>query len=292
MNYDVAVIGTGPAGIQAGMHSSRKKASTVLIGKIQNSAAFGTHIENHFGAIGKASGEELLKDGLSKAKTFGCTHIEENVLSIERSEGMFKITTESSELTAKAVVLAPGIHRNKLNVPGEKEFIGKGVSYCASCDCNFYKGKTVAVVGNESEAAASAELMTKYASKTYWVFTELDVSEEMVNNAKNAGVVMIDESVRTINGRDKVTSITFGDGSAVNVEGVFIELGGRSSADLAMDVDIMPTVDGLIPVDHECRTSAEGVFACGDVTGKPWQVAKAAGQGLIAGTNAAEFARN
>lgn len=292
MEFDVVIIGAGPAGIQAGMHSSRKKASTMIIGKIDNSGMFGAHIENHFGAIGKADGAAMLKEGLAKARQFGCAVLDENVTSAARQDGRFVLTTESGNaITAKSVILASGISRNKLGVPGEKEFMGKGVSYCAACDANFYKGKRVAVVGDESEAAASAELMTKYASSTYWIAKDMDVSDHMIKKTEDAGAKIIRMALRSINGKDKVGSMTLADGSEIELDGVFIELGGRSSADLAMDLDIMPDISGLVKVDPECRTGAEGVFACGDMTGRPWQVAKAVGQGCIAGTNAADYAK-
>jgi len=292
MNVDVAIIGSGPAGIQAGIHSSRKKADTVIVGRIENSAMFGTHVENHFGASGKADGTELLNEGLDKAKQFGCKVINENIISAFREGDVFKLVTESDEeIIAKAVVIASGVHRNKLGIPGEKEYFGRGVSYCASCDCNFYKGKTVVITGSESEAAASAELMTHYAKETYWVSDAVKASEVMVRKALDAGVKMVKDLVKSVNGVEKVTSIVLGNGSEIRTDGLFIELGGRSSADIAMDLDVIPNTEGIIRVDGGFRTSASGVFACGDVTGKPWQVAKAVGEGAVAGINAADHAR-
>ena len=292
METEITIIGAGPAGIQAGIHAARKKVSAVIVGKTENSAAYGTHIENHFGALGKADGTEMLKDGIGKAERFGCRILNENVVSLSKDGNVFRAVTESgAEIVSKAVILASGTSRNKLGVPGEKELLGKGVSYCASCDCNFYKGKTVVVVGDESEAAASAELMTKYASKTYWVIGDVKVSEVMLNKAKASGAETVKGRVKTINGKTKVESVTLDSGRSIKADGVFIELGGRSSSDLAMDLDLLPGADGSVAVDRGCRTKVAGVYACGDITGKPWQVAKAAGEGAVAGTNAAEMVR-
>ena len=290
MIFDVAVIGAGPAGIQAAIHASRKKAKTVIIGKVENSALSGAHIENLFGAPGTADGSDLLNEGMKKAESFGCSIIAENVVSAENKNGTFVLKTESGSVTSKSVVLATGIHRNKLNVPGEKEFFGKGVSYCASCDCNFYKKKTVVIVGDESEAVSSAILMTKYASQVYWITERPRVSDVMIKEAAAAGVKTVTAKLISINGKDRVEKVTL-DSKEIQTDGVFIELGGRSSADLAMDMDIMPDIDGTISVDKECKTSSKGVFACGDITGKPWQAAKAVGEGAIAGLNAADFAK-
>jgi len=292
MDADVTIIGAGPAGIQAGMHASRKKVSVVIIGKIENSAAYGTHVENHFGAIGKADGTKMLEDGIRKAERFGCRVLSENVISVSKEEEGFLTVTESDiSIRSRTVILASGIQRNTLGVPGEKELLGNGVSYCASCDCNFYKGRTVAVIGDESEAASAAELMTRYASRTYWVIGHVMVSDIMIKKAEASGVEITRGFVRSIDGSSRVESLTLDDGRSIRTDAVFIELGGRSSSDLAMDLDILPNPDGTVEADGRCRTSVPGVYACGDIAGRPWQVAKAAGQGTVAGTEAADHVR-
>ena len=291
MQVDVLIIGAGPAGIQAAIHSARKKVSVLLVGKPSNSAMYGTHIENYFGLDGTAEGNELLKTGMEQAKSFGCKVLEENITSSSRQGEIFVLTTENDEtIEAKTVIIATGISRKKLGVPGEKELFGKGVSYCASCDCNFYKGKTVVIVGDETEAAVSAELMTRYATKVYWVVGDISASENVVKKAKDAGVEMVNGKVESINGDARVGSVTVS-GKEIQTDGVFIELGAKSAVDLAMDMDVMPEMDDSIKVKEDCSTEVPGVFACGDVTGKPWQVAKAVGQGAVAGISAADYVK-
>lgn len=291
MRFDVAVIGCGPGGIQAAIHASRAKVSVALIGKTSNSAVSGTHIENYLG-IREIAGDELLDVGMSQAETFGARHFSLNVTSASKTNDGFSVVLEDgTTLEVSAVVLATGISREKLGVPGENELFGKGVSYCASCDCNFYKGRIVAIVSGETEAAVSAELMTRYASKTYWVSESVEASDVVRQRALDAGAELIPASVVRIVGDDKVRSIELSDGSSVDVDGVFIELGAKSSADLAMDLDVMPEMDDSVKVDSSCATSVPGVFACGDVTGRPWQVAKAVGQGNVAGTSAARYVK-
>lgn len=288
---DVLIIGTGPAGIQAAIHAARKKVSVLMVGKPSNSAMSGTHIENYFGLSGTSDGNELLRTGLEQARSFGCSVLEENIVSSSREGDVFRLTTENDEtVEAKAVIIATGISRKKLGVPGEKELFGKGVSYCASCDCNFYKGRTVVIVGDETEAAVSAELMTRYASKVYWVIGKVSASENVVKKAEDAGVEMVSGKVESINGDVRVTGVTVS-GKEIATDGVFIELGAKSAADLAMDMDVMPEMDDSIKVKDDCSTEVPGVFACGDVTGKPWQVAKAVGQGAVAGISAADYVK-
>ena len=292
MIADVVIIGSGPAGIQAAIHSSRKKANTILIGKPANSAISGAHVENYFGVAGVVDGNALLQIGSEQARSFGCKMIEQNVVDAEGSNGAFTITIESGEIIeARTVILATGVSRVKLNVPGEKELLGKGVSYCATCDCNFFKGVPVAIIGNESEAAISSTMMTRYASKVYWVSDGLDVDTALVLKAKEAGVEIIDSRAVAIIGDTEVTSLRLKENVEIPVKGVFIELGGKSSENIAMDLGMFPETDDTIRVNDRCETTVAGVFACGDVTGKPWQVAKAVGQGSIAGANAADHSK-
>ena len=292
MDCDVAIIGCGPAGIQAAIHAARRKVSVVLIGKPGNSAMNGARIENYFGIPGAMNGDMILKNGMSQAKIFGCKILEKNIISASNEGPSFQLTTEDDEdIHAKSVIIATGISRKELNVPGEKTLYGKGVSYCAVCDCGFYRGKTVLIIGDETEAAVSAELMTRYASKVYWVYRTINASQNVVIKASNAGVEMINSDVKSIIGSERVESVILEDGSTIQTDGVFIELGAKSSADIAMDLDVIPRTDDTIKVDDRCATDVPGVFACGDVTGKPWQVARAVGQGCVAGTSAAEYVK-
>lgn len=288
---DVLIIGAGPAGVQAAIHAVRRKVSVLLVGKPSNSAMSGTHIENYFGVSGTVEGDAMLSTGLEQARSFGCRILEENIISSSRDGSGFILTTENDEtIEAKAVIIATGISRKRLGVPGEKELFAKGVSYCASCDCNFYRGKVVTIIGDETEAAVSAELMTRYASKVYWIVGDIAASDNVVNKAKAAGVQIIKGKAESINGDGKVSSITVS-GETIPTDGVFIELGAKSAADLAMDMDVMPEMDDSIKVKEDCSTEVPGVFACGDITGKPWQVAKAVGQGAVAGISAADYVK-
>ncbi|MCQ2086399.1 MAG: NAD(P)/FAD-dependent oxidoreductase [archaeon] len=293
LQTDVAIIGAGPSGIQASIHVSRKKITATVIGKPASSAIQGAKIENYFGFFGEIKGSEILNESIRQAKSFGVNFINSNVVSSVNEQHTFKFITEDDNvIRSKAVIIAAGISRKELGVPGEKKLFGKGVSYCASCDCNFYKGKTVAVIGNDTESAMSAELMTHYAHKVYWIFSNIKASQSVVNKAINSGAVAINGKIKSINGDEKVNSISISNGNKVAVDGVFIELGAKSAADIAMDIGVMPNIDDTITVDHNCFTGIRGVFACGDITGKPWQVAKAVGQGAVAGIAASDFIKS
>lgn len=291
METDVLVIGSGPAGIQAAIHASRRKVSVVVAGRPSASAAAGTELDNYFGT-GLVSGDRLIEEGVRQAESTGAVFSGQNVISSSREGEAFRFVLEDgTEVVSKAVVIATGISRKKLGIPGEKELFGKGVSYCAVCDCNFYKGRRAVIVGNESEAATSAEMMTGYASETSWVAWDVQASPVLVEKAEAAGVRFYGSKPRAIVGEAKVEALELEDGTTIPTDGVFIELGARSAADIAMDLDVMPEMDDTIKVGTDCATEVPGVYACGDVTGKPWQVAKAVGQGCVAGTNAAAFVK-
>ena len=291
METDVLVIGSGPAGIQAAIHASRRKVFVVVAGRPSASAAAGTEMDNYFGT-GLVSGDRLIEEGIRQAESTGAVFSGQNVISSSRDGEAFRFVLEDgTEVVSKAVVIATGISRKKLGIPGEKELFGKGVSYCAVCDCNFYKGRRAVIVGNESEAATSAEMMTGYASETSWVAWDVQASPVLVEKAEAAGVRLYGSKPRAIIGETKVEALELEDGTTIPTDGVFIELGVRSAADIAMDLDVMPEMDDTIKVGTDCATEVPGVYACGDVTGKPWQVAKAVGQGCVAGTNAAAFVK-
>jgi thioredoxin reductase (NADPH) len=292
MDYDVAIIGCGPSGLQAAIHAARKKVKVVVLGKHQNSALTKAKIENIFG-IPTAEGISLLDIGMEQARKFGAEILVEDVMDLNREGDLFVMNTDKmNTVRSKIVILAPGISRVKLNVEGEKEFHGLGVSYCAACDCHFFKNKTVAVIGNGSMAAASALILREYASKVYWVAKENNASEELNAKLKATDIeVLIPAWPFKILGTDVVNGLELTDGTMLNVNGVFIELGARGSADLAMDVGLVPDENGFIKVDPDCQTGQKNVLACGDVTGTPWQLAKAIGQGCVAGTNAANIIR-
>ncbi|MGI5965063.1 MAG: NAD(P)/FAD-dependent oxidoreductase [Candidatus Methanomethylophilaceae archaeon] len=291
METDVIIIGAGPAGIQAAMHVSRRKVGAVLIGKPANSASYGAEIENYFG-VSSSKGSEMLKTGIKQAVSFGTEFLEENVVHSNRKGKTFTVRTETGkEINAKAVIVATGISRVKLGIPGEKEFVGKGVSYCSVCDCNFYKGKSVAVIGDDTEAALSADMMTKYASKVYWVTEGSSAAKVLIEKASMSGALIKNAKAKEIKGDSQVRTLVLDDGSELEVDGIFIELGAKSAADIVLDMDLMPELDDTIKVDSKCATKIPGLFACGDVTGKPWQMARAVGQGCIAGLSAADYVK-
>ena len=292
-NYDVIILGTGPAGLQAAIHAARKKVSVLVMGKETKSSLFHAHVEN-FCCIFNITGEEILNVGRQQAANFGADLLEEDVLNILPDGQQFKIISESgTELHTKSLIVATGTARNKLGVAGEKDFLGRGVSYCVECDANFFKGEDVAVVGGASAAAGGALTLLDYAKTVNLIYEQLDVTDALATELKKSNVVIhADAKVQEISGDTGVKEIILADGSKIAVTGVFIELGARGVMELAAHIGIQFDDEmKYIDTNKKMETNVPGVFAAGDICGPPWQMAKAVGEGCVAGIAAATYAK-
>jgi len=292
--YDVVILGTGPAGLQAAIHAARTKVSVLVLGREHKSSLYRAHIENYC-CLEKISGEEILDQGVEQAKKFGTHFLSEDVIKTQQEGDRFVISTESQRnITTNALVLAMGISRNRLGIPGEKEFLGKGVSYCVDCDANFYKGAKVAVVGNESAAVSGALTLLFYADEVHLVAEDLRVTERLQYQIEESAVRFHSgKKVKEILGKNAVEGIILDDGERLEVEGVFIETGAKGAVELAatLGVALDPEKYQYIVVDKKQQTNVPGIFAAGDICGPPWQMAKAVGEGCVAGLTAAAYAK-
>ncbi len=292
--YDVVIIGAGPAGIQAAIHASRKKTSVLVLGRTGNSALHGAHIENYAFVAGVSIGAGLLEIGLEQARNFGAEISPEDVLKITQEDALFSIELESGRsVGARTVIFCMGVSKKKLGVAGEKEFAGKGVSYCVDCDANFYRGATVAVAGDRSAAVDGALTLLDYAAKVYLVAAELNVSEELLERLKASQVECIESAVQQINGDRVVNSLLLANGATLEAEGVFIELGSKGALELATQIGVQLDTESFkyIETNRRQETNIPGVYAAGDIVGPPYQMAKAVGEGCVAGMEAATYAR-
>jgi thioredoxin reductase (NADPH) len=291
--YDVVILGTGPAGLQAAIHAARKKAAVLVLGKESKSSIYHHHVENYC-CILSTTGEDIIKAGRQQAVSFGAELVDEDVLSLAAADGRFRIRLESgSDISAGAVILATGTSRNRLGVPGEKELLGRGVSYCVECDCNFYKGNDVAVVGAGSAAASGALTMLAYARSVHLVCRKLEVNESLAGELRRSAVILHEQTqVKEIAGKESVEGVVLEDGVQLPVQGVFIELGAKGVMELAglLGVQLDDEMK-YIQTNKKMETSVLGIYAAGDITGPPWQVAKAVGEGCVAGLEAAGYAK-
>lgn len=292
-DYDVVILGAGPAGIQAAIHAARRKASVLVLGKEDQSSIYHHHIEN-YAFLFKTTGDEMLKVGMEQAKNFGAEFLKEDILKILPNESGFEFVAEGGlHISGRALIIATGTGRNRLGVPGEKEFLGKGVSYCVDCDGNFYRGEDVAVVGSQSAAVDGALTLAEIAGRVHLVCDALKVPDALARRLSESKVQVHTGTVaKEIIGKEQVTGLVLSDGSELSLAGVFVELGAKGLLELAGSLGVrLDDEMKYIRTDKKQATNIPGIFAAGDICGPPWQLAKAVGEGCVAGIEAATYAK-
>jgi len=296
VDFDVLILGSGPAGLQAAVHAARAKVKVAVLGRAEKSSLYKAHIENYCCMTTTLLGSEILEQGRLQAEKFGATFYDADVLSLSReSDGRFHMVLESSDvLTAWAVILSMGISRNRLNVPGEKEFLGRGVSYCVECDANFFRGDKVVVAGEESAACSGALHLLLIASEVHMVYSKLKVNDRLSYQIERSAIIgHPNRSIRAIKGSSGVESVLLDNGETIETAGVFIELGAKGALELAsgLGVALDPESMRYIVANKKQETNIPGIYAAGDICGPPWQMAKAVGEGCVAGMEASAYAR-
>jgi len=295
--FDVIILGSGPAGLQAAVHAARSRASVAVLGRVHKSSLYKAHIENYCCMENTLSGGEMLEQGKSQAEKFGAHFSEYDVLDVSREEnGRFAIQLESGEtLVAWSLILAMGISRNRLNVHGEKDFLGRGVSYCVECDGNFFRNEVVVVVGNESAACSGALNLLLLAREVHLVYDRLDVGDHLRYQIERSGIHRYPgRGIKAILGKNSVEAVLLDNDQRLNAAGVFIELGAKGAIELSskLDVALDPASMKYIATNKRQETNIAGVYAAGDICGPPWQMAKAVGEGCVAGLEAAAYAKH
>jgi len=297
--YDTIIIGSGPAGYTAGIYAARREMKTLIIGKEPGGQLiWASEIENYPG-FKKIENFELITKMQEQVKSLGVEIISDEVRKIDREEdGTFTLNTSNKTYQAKTVIIAMGLSPRRLEIPGEKEFNARGVTYCANCDGPFYRNKAVVVIGGGNAALDAAEVLSKIASNVYLVhrseqFRGFEALVDEVKRKENVEIIL-DSEIKEISGQEKVNKITVINNKtkeerSIDVEGVFIEIGRIASTDL-VESFAERDVKKQILVDEKCRTKTEGFFACGDVTQVPFkQITIACGQATIAALAAYEY---
>jgi len=300
MIYDVIIIGGGPAGMSAAIYSSRARLKTLIIEKAGcgGQIAITDHLENYPGFETGINGFELAVKMQTQATTFGSEITYGEVLSVEIEGNIKKVVLQDKVFETKTIIIASGAAFKKLNVPGEEEFIGKGVSYCATCDGPFFRNKEIAVVGGGDSALQEALYLTKFASKVNLIhrrneFRAAKILQEKVLANEKINVIL-DSVVEEICGTQMLDSLKVKNvktGSVINlaVNGVFLFVGWQPNTKFLENSKI--NLDsGYIVTDENMRTNIDGVFACGDVRKKQLrQVVTAASDGAISAISAQHY---
>ncbi|PLX74023.1 MAG: thioredoxin-disulfide reductase [Desulfuromonas sp.] len=299
--YDVIIIGGGPAGLTAGLYTSRAKLKTLLLERMimGGQVMTTTKVENYPGFPGGIDGPELMMKFQEHCQEFGLEVVTGEAEGLVDNGDYKSLTVDGKEIKTRSVIITTGAEPSKLGIDGEASLVGRGVSYCATCDGAFFRDVEVAIIGGGDTAAEEALFLTRFASKVYLIHRrdELRATKILQDRiASNEKIeVLWDTVVEKANGDNSgLTSVTLknlksGESSELPLAGMFIAIGVTPKAHFLAEI-LELDADGYILTDAECRTSMPGVFAAGDVRKKILkQIATAVGDGAVAAIMAEKY---
>ena len=292
MDYDLIIIGSGPAGLSAAQYGARANLKTLVIenGSVGGQVLNINDFENYPGVFPAVKGSDFINTMVEQAKAFGAEFLQGTVSSIDKIKNQFIVKTDKGELKSFTLVIATGAAHRKLGIPGEKELSGMGVSYCATCDGPFFKNRKVVVVGGGDSACDEATYLATLASEVTLIHrkgtlrAQKAVAEKVLNNPKIK--VIFNTVVKEIKGKYKVEEVvlestTTGEISSLGADGVFIFVGMIPQTDL---VEMLPKDEGgYIKTNESMETAIKGMYCVGDIRSKPFrQVVTATSDGATA----------
>ncbi len=288
--YDLVVVGAGPAGYTAALYAKRYDLDVVVVGEEFGGLCSEAYIVENWPGSKEIEGRELTERMKEQIEDIGVEVKQKKIKRIDRGD-TFVLEAEDEKFEAHSVLLALGADKRRLNIEGEKELVGKGVSYCVTCDGPLYRNKRVAVIGGADSGLKAATLLAKYAEKVY-VFEatdEMKAEKIMIERCKQNDKIELNTGTvpKRFVGDEYLEKIVFEDGKEVEVEGAFVEIGSvpNRSIERIGEEEVERDEDGFIKVEDDMSTNIEGVFSAGDVTtgsNKMRQVVTAAAEGAIA----------
>jgi len=293
--YDLIIIGAGPAGMSAAVYAARYKLNTLIFGEVIGGMASEAYEICNFLSYSKIRGFELAHKMQQHVADLGLEIKTEKVTKINKDK-IFAIKTGDNSYFSKKIILATGTEKTKLNLDNEEKFLGRGISYCATCDAAFFKDKIAGVVGGSNAALTAALLLSEFASKVYIIyrrdrfFRAEPAWIERVNKNKKINPVFNANVVELI-GKERLEAVKLDNKKKLRLDGLFIEIGSSPNTKLPEELGI-ELENGYIKTDNEQRTNVKGIFAAGDVTVTSLeQIIIAAAQGAVAAYSAYKEAR-
>ena len=293
MKYDVAIIGGGPAGLTAGIFTTHAGLSTICFEKLTiGGQASISHEITNYPAFESIGGMDLSEKMFNHCQKSGVKFEFKNVLKVNKLKSGFSIKTKTETYNCKKLIIASGAKARRLNLANEKDFIGRGVSYCASCDGNFFKGKTVAVVGGGYSACEYVDYLAKITKHVYLInrSENFKAGEHRLNEIKKHKnlTILTSSQVVEINGKDVLEEVeikTNNKTKSLKIDGLFIAIGYEPDLSF-LNFEIEKDKLGFILVDEDQKTSVDNVYACGDIVSKKFkQVITACADGARAGNS-------
>ncbi len=275
--YDAIIIGGGPAGVSASLYAARGGLDVCILHTGMSALHKAKRIENYYGP-GAVSGKALYDSGIVHAKSLGVEVIEAQATSVSGGADNFTVTSTAGELTSRRLVIATGAARKTADIPGVREYEGRGVSYCAVCDAFFVRGKRAAVLGSGEFAEHECGVLSSVCSEV------LLLTDGAKAAAVPSGVRVITEKIARADGNGgRLDKVIFESGAALNVSALFVALGVMSAADIAKSMGVITDKSGAIATDARGMTNIEGLYAAGDCTAGIRQVGKAVSDGITVG---------
>jgi thioredoxin reductase (NADPH) len=287
--YDTIVIGNGPAGLSATLYLCREGYKVLVLGNGCNIEKC-KEMKNYLG-IESISGTDFINISKKQVISVGAEMKQEKVLSISKNDGIFNIVTDTNEYASKTVVMALGIKKSNIIIENASKFIGKGVSYCVSCDGYYYRNKNVGIIGS-SENAVEEALNLKNYTDNITIYTngeEMDINEKYITNLKLFNVD--NRKIKSLYGDNELTHIIFDGDEKIGVDGIFLANNTPNIDDLSNSIGII-TKDKHIVIDENNMTNIDGIFVCGDMINSFKQVATAVGSGAFSGFSCIKYLIN
>jgi thioredoxin reductase (NADPH) len=291
--YELIILGAGPAGLTAGIYAARDKLNTLVIEKAMPGglAIYADQIDNYPGFPDGIGGMELAELMLKQGVKFGLNVMATEALDLEARGSVKVIRTGDGDFTARAVIIALGSERVNMEVPGEKEFVGRGVSYCATCDAAFFRNQKVAVVGGGNSAISEALHLAKFASEVNIIHrrAQFRATPVFVDKARAESKIkfLLERTVDAVEGQDKVEKLKLnntatGEKSELSVAGVFVAIGQKPNTEF-LKGKVPLDAGGYIITNEKMETSVPGILAAGDIRSNSIrQTISAAGDGATA----------
>lgn len=287
--YDLVIIGAGPAGMSAAVYAARYKMKVALVGKFPGGYVNEAHLVENWLGEKSIPGGELVAKYVDHVKSLPIDMQTHGVKGIVKKDAGFEVITDKDNLTANRIILALGTERKKLGIKGEEEFLGKGVSYCTTCDGYFFRDRVVAVIGGSDSACTGSLMLADIASKVYLVYRqgELRAEPSWVTDVKNNPKIelVLNANPEEVIGDTVVRGLKLDNGKTLDLDGIFVEIGTSPGAALVGQLGVETDEKGYIIVDDSQKTNVEGVWAAGDITtknAKLKQIVIAAAEGSLA----------
>lgn len=286
--YDVAIIGGGPAGLTASIYAVRYGLSTIVFSDSFGGTISYAHKVCNYPGFSEITGMTWATKVIEQAQSLGVLIEFEKVISIIKEKDFFIVNSDQKTIKSKKIVLAIGRERRKLGIKNEEEFVGKGISYCATCDGGFYKHKIVGVIGGSDAAVTSALLLSDISKKVYLIYRKekLRAEKAWVEQIKNTSniEVLYNTEVTEILGKETLEKIKINKDTELTIDGLFIEIGSVPNTELLSTLNLELDLKNYIVVDKNQKTNINGIFAVGDATNSTnlKQIITAASQGAIA----------